>query len=296
MVGRLHRADPVDDGPSMSITVITGGLQAGKSRRLGARLRALAPGQGVLVRPVGHHDQQAVAEWVTWAGPGLLPPTLSWSALVERLAASAGIAPALGSGALRHLVRGWCTAGGLAGTPWAGAAGFRRTAQELAELIERCDDQRISDEDLALAAVTARRRGDTEGAERLAALRLARNEALRRATQRGRLVSAGARLNALAAAGPAAPYAVLVFDDFLAFTPAELAVLAALGQDREVIIAAVDDHRLGEAGLAARLRAAFPAAAEERLAGLHAEAPHQPGQRALIAACLLYTSPSPRDH
>ena len=270
----------------MSITLITGALQSGKSRRLGSYLRDVGPGRGVLIRPVSHHDHEAVGDWVSWAGPGLMPPTVGWAALVERLCASTGIGPALSSGSLRHLLRGWCAAGGLVGTTWEGAARFRRTANELAELVERCDDHRLSDADLDLATVTARRRGDVEAAERIATLRSVRRQAVARAAERGRVVSGGARLMALAAAAPAAPWAMLAFDDFLAFTPAELHLIGTLGRDRDIYIAAVDDHRLGEAGPAARLRAAFPDAHEERLNGIHEEAPHSPQQRALISAAL----------
>ena len=268
------------------LLLITGPLQSGKSRQLWSLLRGEAPGRACLVRPQPGLPPDLVAQVQAWHGPGLMPQTVAWSALVDRLAALEGLPAALGGGAIRHVLRGWCAEGGLAGTPLAAAAAFRRTAAELAELCERCDDHGLGVADLELAIRAARARDDADLAGRLAAVVAARRHLATRAAGAGRLPSAGARLMALAAARPPLPWPVLAFDDFVAFTPAELALLAVLASARRVILTAVDDPRLAAGSPAARLRAAFPAAEEIRCVGHHEAAPHSAGSRTFLGAAL----------
>ncbi len=268
----------------MPITLITGPHQSGKSRRLWERLRAEPPGAAVLVRPVAGLPAELVRQVHAWTGPGLIPPVWSLAELVERCAAGAGeLMGTASDGLLTHLLRGWARRG-LRG-PWASLAEFRATGRELAELCRRLDDHDVGAAELATAAraMASREPRLAAVAQDIAAARGHVDGLLARRT----LMLPGARLRALAAGGGAPAVAGIYIDDFQAFSPGELALLRALGERRTLVIAAVDDARLGaDASPAARLRAALPGASEERLGGVHPRAPHAPGARTLLAGAL----------
>src|SRR4051812_2637599 len=265
----------------MPVTLITGPHQAGKSRRLWELLRAEPAGAAVLVRPEAGLPHDLGRQAHAWFGAGLLPPVLSLRELVERCGAGADLATrTLSSTAAAHLLRPWC-ATGLRGSPWAPIATCRASAAEIAGACLRLDDHRVGDGELALAATTVRDRGARDLADAIAALRRARAPL----GQRPQWATPGARLAALAAAGPAVPWAAIYLDDFTSLTPAELALLAALAP-RRIVATAIDDARLGRGSPAERLRIAFPDARIEPLDRAHPRSPHAAPARAVLERLL----------
>ncbi len=266
----------------MPATLIFGPNQSGKSFALWQWLRAEAPGQAWLVRPQPGLPRELVRQAYSWGGAGLLPPVVGWGELLERLAVASGEhRRVLSTAQAAHLLRPWL-ATRLRGTRREPLAGFRATAREVAELVLRLDDHRIADQDLALAGRPPAPAWLTGSCAFLAEARAW----LAEAAGRQGLVTAGARAAAIIAAGPALPVAALYLDDFLALTPAELAVVARVAQDRRVVIAAVADARLGRGALAERLLAAMPDATVEGLAGIHPQAQIQAAQRQVLTAVL----------
>ncbi len=261
----------------MALTLITGPHQSGKSRRLWELLRAEPPGSAVLVRPSGL-TRDLVRQVHAWGGPGWLPPVLTLPELAERAAAALGDAPGILTDAwIRHALRRWAV-DGLAGTGWATLAPYRRTARELAELVQRLDAQGVGDEDLTLALASL----DERLGDQVRTLRSARRW-LQATAARRQAATPGARWAALHAAP--VPWAPIYLDDVLALTPVEAAWLAALSATRRVVVAAVADDRC-PGGLVERLRIAVPGATEERFAEIHPMAPHAPGLRAVLAGIL----------
>jgi hypothetical protein len=78
----------------MSVTLITGRHQTGKSFRLWQRLRAEPLGTAVLVRPSAGMPADLVRQVYAWGGGGLLPPVWSFHHLCEQCAAGAEHLPA----------------------------------------------------------------------------------------------------------------------------------------------------------------------------------------------------------
>lgn len=266
----------------MVATLILGPNQSGKSFALWRRLRSEAPGQAWLVRPQPGLPRELVRQAYAWGGAGLLPPVVGWGELLERLAVASGETRRLLSTAqAAHLLRPWL-ATRLRGTRREPLAGFRATAREVAELVLRLDDHRVADQDLALAGRPPAPAWLKGSCDFLAEARAW----LAQAAGRHGLITAGARAMAIIAAGPALPVSALYLDDFLAVTTAELAVLARLAQDRQVVCAAVADARLGPGGLADRLLGAMPDATVERLVGIHPQAEAQAAQRQVLTAVL----------
>ena len=271
--------------PATGLTLLTGPHQSGKSRRLWQLLRAEAPGTAVLVR-TGGMNRDLVRQAYAWGGTGWLPTIVTLPELAERAAAALGDAPAsLSEAWIRHALRRW-EVDGLAGTAWASLAGYRRTARELTDLLLRLDAQRIDDADLTLV-----QRGADERLQGHIRTLLRARTWLRDAAQRRRAATPGARWAALQNAP--VPWAAIYVDDILAMTPAEVAWLAALARTRRVVVAAIADDRC-PGGLAERLRSAVPEADEERLVGIHAQAPHARGMRALVQGILPPDGESPR--
>lgn len=269
----------------MPVTLITGPHQSGKSRRLWERLRAEPAGGAVLVRPTAGLPHDLIRQVHAWGGPGLLPPVWSFAELVERCAAAVDTRPrSLSGGLLTHVLRAWAPQH-LRG-PWAALARFRASGRELADLVRRLDDHGISDADLTLAQRTLRERGESALATCLADVLAARAHAAGVARAQGALLP-GARLRLLIDADAAPAVATIAIDDFQTFTPAELAFLRSLGGRRQMLIAAIDDARLGrEVSLADRLRSALPGADEERLTAIAGASPHAAGGCALLAGAL----------
>ena len=271
--------------PGTGLTLLTGPHQSGKSRRLWQLLRAEAPGTAVLVR-TGGMNRDLVRQAYVWGGPGWMPTVLTLPELAERAAAALGDAPSsLSEAWIRHAVRRWAVEG-LTGTAWASLAGYRRTARELTDLLLRLDTQLIGDADLALA-----QRGYDERLRGHIRTLLRARTWLRTTAQQRLAATPGARWATLQDAP--VPWAAIYVDDILAMTPAEVAWLAALARTRRVVVAAIADDRC-PGGLAEQLRSAVPEADEERLAGIHAEAPHAPGMKALVQGILPPDGESPR--
>lgn len=259
------------------LTLITGPHQSGKSRRLWQRLRAAAPGTAVLVRP-GGLTRELVAQVHGWVGPGWMPVVLSLPELAERAAAALGDAPQAFSEAwVRHALRRWLPTG-LAGSPWARLAPYRRTARELADVLLRLDAQLVPDEELALLVT----RADPTLAAKVRVLQQARRWLRDEGTKRS-ATTPGARWASLRDAP--LPWSVIAIDDVLAVTPAEATWLTNLAQSREVVVVAIDDDRC-PGGLLEHLRRAAPGAVEDACVGLHPEAPFAAEQRQLLPAIL----------
>ncbi len=261
----------------MSLTLITGPHQSGKSRRLWELLRAQAPGTAVLVRP-GGVSRELLAQVHAWFGPGWLPVVLSMPELAERAAAALGDVPHAFSPAwVRHALRQWLPSG-LGGSPWAPLASYRRTATELADLLLRLDAQDVADEDLVLTA----RRCEAQLAEKIHVVLRSRQWLRSEGAKRG-ATTPGARWTLLA--GAPLPWSVIAFDDVLALTPAEIAWVATVAQQRQVYMSAIDDDRCA-GGLLEYVRRVIPEASEERLSGIHPLAPCAESQRLLLPALL----------
>ncbi len=262
----------------MPVLLITGTHQSGKSRRLWDLLRARPIGSAALVTPGGVLDRERVREVFAWTGPGLLPPVLALGALWDRLALGAA-APPMSEAVAAHVLRRWCADGGLAGTALEPVAQHRATARALAGAALRCDLARISAADLGRSQAYLHARSDP-AADKIPALLRAR----KRLAQVG--AGHGRRLEDLANRLLAPPWPALFFDDLISLAPAELAVLSGLAAGCDLVFTAVDDQRMGAGSLAARLRAAFPGAQEERLSGSHPASGHSPGPRAVLGGML----------
>jgi hypothetical protein len=261
----------------MSLTLITGPHQSGKSRRLWELLRAQPPGTAVLVRP-GGVSRELLAQVHAWFGPGWLPVVLSMPELAERAAAALGDVPQAFSPAwLSHALRQWLPTG-LAGSPWAPLAPYRRTANEFADLLLRLDAQGVADDELTLTA----RRCEGSLSDKIRVVLRARQWLRDEGRQRG-ATTPGARWEHLA--GAPVPWSVIAFDDVLALTPAEIAWVADLARQRQVLMSAIDDDRCA-GGLLEYVRRMIPEASEERLSGIHAQAPFADAQRLLLPALL----------
>jgi len=274
----------------MSVLLITGPHQSGKSHGLWRRLRAEPLGQAVLLTPTGG-GRALVRQTVAWNGPGLLPPVLSLTELVDQLAATAGDdTAALSTSQAAHLLAPWCRAH-LTDTPWAEVSSFPATARELAELCRRLDAAQIADDDLVAAARSAA--DDARFAGEVAAIVAARRHLTAAAARHG-LATAGARLARLVVQA-ALPWSVLYADDLISLDAVELALLASVARDRRLVIAAVDDPRLGDGALVHRLRRLFPDAVEERLGACHPASGHAAGPRALLADALRGETVLPAD-
>jgi len=261
----------------MSLTLITGPHQSGKSRRLWESLRAQPAGTAVLVRPGGVR-RELMAQVHAWFGPGWMPVVLSFPELAERAAAALGDAPqAFSSSWVGHAVRQWLPTG-LKDSPWEKLTPYRRTAKELADLLLRLDAHGVGDDELVLTE----RRSDPSLAAKLRVVRHARQWLREQGTRRG-ATTPGARWATLY--GAPLPWSVIAFDDVLAMTQAEITWVADLSRNRQVVISAIDDDRCA-GGLLEHLRRALPDAREERLRGIHPEAPCAESQRQLLPALL----------
>ena len=269
----------------MSVTLITGPHQSGKSRRLWQRLRAEPAGAAVLVRPNAGIPHDLVRQVYAWSGPGLLPPIWSFCDLVERcVAASDHRLRVLANGPLTHVLRTWAVTH-LRG-PWSTLARCRATGRELAELVRRLDDHGITTADIILAQRGLRERGDVALCDSLSDVLAARAYVDQFAKSHA-LTLPGTRLRLLAESAAAPNVAAIYLDDFQTFSPAELMLLRSLSQSRTVVIAAVSDPRLGlEASPADRLRSVLLGAEEERLPAIAAQSPHALPVRAFLSAAL----------
>ncbi len=267
----------------MPVTLITGPHQSGKSRRLWERLRAEPVGSAILVRPTAGLPHDLIRQVHAWSGPGLLPPVWSFADLVERCAATLDELPRiLPTGLATHALRAWAERH-LRG-PWAALANFRATGRELADLVRRLDDHGIDEAQLIATRDAAQARGERALADGLADVVAAR--AALAAAMPGMLLP-GARLRRLATGAAAPAVATIAFDDFQTFSPAEVALIHSLGTQRQVLITAVEDARLGrDASPADRLRAALPDAAVERHKTLAVLSPLDVGVHDLLAGAL----------
>lgn len=240
--------------------LLTGPYQSGKTYQLWKQLRAEPLGSAVLVTPLGELTQQFKKQVYGWFGPGFLPITLGIAQFFERCESGGEKVPEeLTQARAAHWFQDWA-AKGLAGTCWESIAHYRGTARDLADLCFRLDQACVSDQDLHLAS---RQKDDRYLAEQCRALMRAR-EHLRERTAQEHCATPGQRLQLLAASGPAAPWRTIYFDDVMSMTPAQLAVLRALESGRQLVMNAVDDHRLGSGALVERLRKAFVHAEERR--------------------------------
>lgn len=266
----------------MPITLITGPHQSGKSRRLWERLRAAPAGSAVLVRPSAGLPHDLIRQVHAWGGPGLLPPVWSFADLVERCAATVDLPRSLPTGLATHVLRAWAERH-LRG-PWSALATFRATGRELADLVRRLDDHGVDDAQVIAIRDAVRGRGDNALAAALDDV-LAARAALARAMPD--MLLPGARLRRLAESGAAPAVATIAFDDFQTFSPAELALIRGLGGQREVLVTAVEDVRLGrDAAPADRLRAAFADATVERHKTLAVLSPLDVGVHELLTTAL----------
>ena len=269
----------------MSVTLITGRHQSGKSWRLWQRLRAEPLGTAVLVRPTAGMPADLVRQIYTWGGPGILPPVWSFHDLCEQCAAGAEQLPAPCSlGWATHVLRAYATT--QLRSTWSTLGAFRATGHELADLCLRLDAHGVTDADFAMVERSLRERGDqsivAHWRDVLAAL-----DHLTSTAKKHNLALPGARLRAIAAQAAMPKKTAIYIDDFQMFSQAELMLLKAIGAARELVIAAVDDARLGlGASLADRLRIAMPDAVEERFSQISAIAPQTDGVKAVLSEVL----------
>jgi hypothetical protein len=263
----------------MSVALITGAHQSGKTRRAWEVLRACPLGSAVLVTPQGHLSREMVRSWHAAFGAGMLPMTVSLDALFSSVAGSALGSSSATLGA--HLVRRFCAEGALDDTPLQSIARFRATARDLSDSCLRMDAFRIGEDELSLAVRTLRRQDD-----RLARKLQAINAISRRLAHAG--VRSRARVLGDIGAAPSVHcrWATLVCDDLISLSPAELQVLRGLAATCQVVLTAVADLRLQSGSLLERLRTAFPEASEEHLGQVHVHSPHRPAMRAVVQGVL----------
>jgi RecB family exonuclease len=240
--------------------LITGPYQSGKTYELWKRLRAEPPGKAVLVTPHGDVSRDLKQQIHKWTGSGLLPLTIGLKDFFERCAASVGDPiEEIDQARAAHWMSDWC-AKGLARTCWESIAGFRATSRDLADLCLRLDQARISDADLQAAALHC---ADRYVASQIDALLNAR-QAFKERLRKRHLRTPGERLQAIAASEPAVPWPTIYVDDVMSLTPAEMAVFQSLDARRNLIMTAVDDHRLGDGSMINQLRSSFVHATEQR--------------------------------
>ncbi len=269
----------------MSVTLITGPHQSGKSWRLWQRLRAEPLGAAILVRPTAGMPADLVRQIYTWGGSGILPPVWSFHDLCEQCAAGAESLPAPCSLSwATHVLRDYATT--KLRSTWSTLGAYRATGHELADLCLRLDAHGITDADFAMVERSLRERGDqavvAHWQDVIAAL-----AHLTAVAKKHNVALPGARLRAIAAQASMPKKTAIYIDDFQMFSPAELSLLKAIGAGRELIIAAVDDARLGlGASLADRLRMAMPDAMEERLSQIVATAPQSADVKAVLSGIL----------
>ena len=263
----------------MAVALIIGPHQSGKTRRVWSLLHGAPLGAAVLVTPGGMLTREQVISWHAAFGAGPLPVTLSLEALFASLATAptAPLTPRIAA----HLVRRWCAEGALDNSVLAPIARFRATAADLADTCLRFDAHRLGSDEIDLARRTLGR----------TAPRLSRK--LELVAQIGRrLVGSGLRsrgrslADAADLAAASCPWPTVVIDDLISLSPAELQVLRSLAPHSTLVITAVSDVRLQRGSLLSGLRATFPEAVEEHLAGVHLQAGHAPAQRTMLAQVL----------
>lgn len=257
----------------MPVTLVTGPHQSGKSRVLAERLRQAALGSAVLASPGGILTHEQVRAWHRAFGPGALPPTIALEDLLRWGCPDEPVPPAVVAHHLRRHLRG-----PLERSTLRRIASFRATTTDLADTCLRLQDHGIPDAAL-------REAGASSGDHLHAKLGVVRDA--RRAMEAALLTRARAlaRSAGQVRAEPP-PWSLIAIDDLISLTPAELEVLQALATRVDLVIAAVEDPRLGNASLAQRLRTAFPDAEELPLPGLHPQAPHLPPIRRLLEGAL----------
>jgi RecB family exonuclease len=269
----------------MSVTLITGPHQSGKSWRLWQRLRAEPLGTAVLVRPTAGMPVDLLRQITAWGGPGLLPPVWSFQQLCEQCAAGAEQLPAPCSlGWATHVLRAYATT--QLRSTWSALGRYRATGHELADLCLRLDAHGVTEADFSLVERMLRERGDLVVVEHWRDVQKALAH-LTATAQKYNLALPGTRLRTLAAQAAMPPKAVIYIDDFQMFSPAELELLRAIGISRNLVISAIDDGRLGVgASLADRLRSAMPDALEERLPHIAATAPQSEAVKSMLSGIL----------
>ncbi len=261
----------------MGVLLLIGPHQSGKSRMAWDLLHASPVGTAVLCTPSGTFGHEQLRAWHAAFADGPSPRCLALDRLLL-LAARNQLAPG-GSAAAAHALRTWAGQH-LLGTPLESIAQYRATAQDLAATCARLDDHQVDDQELdRLRQVLSGREPRLAG--KLLAIKQARGQ-----LQRLGLTSRSRRLVEAARGTASLPWRLVVLDDLISLTPAELTLLAAIAERLDLVITAVEDDRLRRGSLLERLRQVFPGASEQRLVGLHPRSPHEPAMRQLLQGAL----------